>query len=379
MKDNLPVVWRAEPHTPAKHAILKRYLDAWIPILSRQSRRVKRANQEILFIDGFAGPGEYENGEPGSPVIALTTALQHSVDFPVPIRFLFIEEDKERFERLNSVLQKYKKQLENSKNVLMSPPEQGECDSILNEMLDEQQKRGTRFGPALAFLDQFGYSAVSMQLIQRILAFPQCEVFSYLDYHGMNRWIGDQSKAPSFDRAWGGGEWRGAINLPELDRREYLLSSYKDALRARATAKYVCNFSMFDKNDEPLYWLIFATNSLRGLEVMKTAMWKVDETGSFKFSDKDNPDQLRLLNEEFDQNWLADELARRLAGKTMTIADIKEFVFTETPCCLFKEALKTLELKKNPGIRVVNSPAKRRPGTFPEEDLKVQFREMGLF
>ena len=30
---------------------------------------------EILYIDGFAGPGEYEGGEAGSPIIALDTAL----------------------------------------------------------------------------------------------------------------------------------------------------------------------------------------------------------------------------------------------------------------------------------------------------------------
>ena len=39
-----------------------------MPILSRGSF------PEILYIDGFAGPGEYEGGEPGSPIIALETA-----------------------------------------------------------------------------------------------------------------------------------------------------------------------------------------------------------------------------------------------------------------------------------------------------------------
>jgi three-Cys-motif partner protein len=382
MKDDLPVVWHAEQHTLVKHAILKRYLDAWIPILSRQARRVKRANQEILFIDGFAGPGEYENGEPGSPVIALTAALQHSVDFPVPIRFLFIEGDQERFERLQIVLERYRKQLQESTAVRLSVPRQGECNAVLNEMLDQQERLGTHFGPALAFLDQFGYSAVSMQLIQRVLAFPQCEVFSYLDYHGMNRWIGDPSKAVSFDRAWGGSEWREAINLSESDRRVRLLGSYKNALRTRAKVKYVCDFSMFDKNNKPLYWLIFSTNNLRGLEEMKRAMWKADETGGFKFSDKNHPDQLTLLNQEFDQGWLAEELGRKFAGKTMTVAQVREFVLTETPCYLFKVALKSLELRKDPVIRVVACPEKRRPGTFPDPDLEnisIRFRDAGLF
>ena len=67
MSDNLPTVWPAEPHTLAKHAILKEYLKAWMPILSRQSARVHAPGREVLFVDGFAGPGRYSGGEPGSP------------------------------------------------------------------------------------------------------------------------------------------------------------------------------------------------------------------------------------------------------------------------------------------------------------------------
>ncbi len=50
---------------------LKRYLQAWMVILSQGKFR------EILYIDGFAGPGEYENGQVGSPIIALQNALNY--------------------------------------------------------------------------------------------------------------------------------------------------------------------------------------------------------------------------------------------------------------------------------------------------------------
>jgi three-Cys-motif partner protein len=63
--------WQLEPHTRAKHEILKRYLQAWMVILS-QGRF-----PEILYIDGFAGPGEYIGREAGSPTIALDTALSY--------------------------------------------------------------------------------------------------------------------------------------------------------------------------------------------------------------------------------------------------------------------------------------------------------------
>ena len=53
-----------------KHRVLRHYLNAWFPILAR-------FNKQILFIDGFSGPGEYEGGEEGSPLIALRTLREH--------------------------------------------------------------------------------------------------------------------------------------------------------------------------------------------------------------------------------------------------------------------------------------------------------------
>jgi three-Cys-motif partner protein len=375
MDNNSQTVWLVEPHTLAKHAILENYLKAWFPILTRQSRRVRQGSEEILFVDGFAGPGEYKGGEPGSPVIALKAALEHTVPFPVSVRFLFIEERADRFEHLQEVLSRYAHPIASSPKVILSPPQHGDCSSVLHQFLDDRENAGTRFGPAIAFLDQFGYSAVEMSLINRVLSYPQCEVFSYLDYRGMNRWISDQSKAPSFTRAWGGEEWREAIHLPGPDRRTHLIESYKQALRARGNAKYVWSFSMFDRNDSPLYWLVFSTNSLRGLEEMKRAMWNVDKTGAFKFSDSETPQQLKLLDDTFDQDWLAEELNHRLGGQEMTISRVKEYVLTQTPCYRFKRALEILETDPNPGLSVVSAPVTRRRGKFPDESIIVRFQK----
>jgi len=52
-------IWQIEPHTTAKHQILGRYLHAWFPILGR-------FNRKLVYVDGFAGPGCYLDGEPGS-------------------------------------------------------------------------------------------------------------------------------------------------------------------------------------------------------------------------------------------------------------------------------------------------------------------------
>lgn len=50
--------WALEPHTQAKHLILRRYLEAWLPIMATHNGR-------IVFVDGFAGPGRYVGREEG--------------------------------------------------------------------------------------------------------------------------------------------------------------------------------------------------------------------------------------------------------------------------------------------------------------------------
>ena len=82
---NVPeTLWHLERHTKAKHEILRRYLQAWFPIMGRWNGR-------ILYIDGFAGPGEYLEGEPGSPVIAINTAIEHGLKLNTELVFRFIE------------------------------------------------------------------------------------------------------------------------------------------------------------------------------------------------------------------------------------------------------------------------------------------------
>jgi len=277
------------------------------------------------------------------------------------------------------VLRRYRDRVERPRNIRLAQAYQGECDAILAQILNEHETHGTHFGPALAFLDQFGYAAVSMALVRRILAFPQCEVFLYLDYKDMNRFITDPSKASGFTRTYGGEEWRGAVELPESQRRVFLLEKYKESLRHRGNAKYVLAFSMFDPKGQLLYWLVFCTNHLRGLEEMKKAMWHVDGTGGFRFSDKDCPSQLRLLGEEFGQQWLAEELSEKLAGKTLAIKEIQEYVLTHSACYLFTKALRILETSAKRRIQILNALPGRRPGTYADDRIRVRFLKTGLF
>jgi three-Cys-motif partner protein len=370
MADTLPTIWDVTAHTLAKHQILDTYLKAWTPIMSSQSVRLGVSGTELLFVDGFAGPGRYGGGQDGSPILAIKSILSHSHDLKVPIRFLFIELDKERHGILRDAIKPYEEQAARSGRISSIRLKQGDCETVLNKMLDDLEKEKRKVGPALFFLDQSGYSDVSMELIRRIMSQPLCEVFFYLNWDHMNRFLVDQTKWPSLSMTFGGDDWRPVLSLEMTERPTFILQTYRTALKQKASIKYVWHFVMCDSNGKLLYWLFFCTNSLRGLEKMKKAMWRVDPTGGFRFSDKNNPSQLSLF-ENYTDNMLIEDLFTSLRGRKMTVAHVKEFVLTETPAYLYKNALNILE--KQNKLTVPNPPAGRRKGTFPDEYMNEMF------
>jgi hypothetical protein len=46
------------------------------------------------------------------------------------------------------------------------------------------------------------------------------------------------------------------------------------------------------------YYLFYGASHLKGLEKMKEAMWKVDPSGRFQFSDATDPAQMTLFGDE---------------------------------------------------------------------------------
>src|SRR2546425_7543157 len=94
-------IWSIDAHTRAKHEILRRYLQAWFPILATHHGRV-------IYVDGFSGPGRYEAGEPGSPLIALQVAIDHKDRLRGEVIFLFVDTRRDRVEHLKIELTKVK-------------------------------------------------------------------------------------------------------------------------------------------------------------------------------------------------------------------------------------------------------------------------------
>src|SRR5260370_37583290 len=121
-------LWPLEEHTKGKHLVLKSYLDAWIPKLGFWNGR-------MLFIDGFAGPGEYAGGEAGSPLIALRAFLNHPAKdrLKASIVFDFVEQDPARAAHLETLVELLRSQLPTSCSAEVSV---GAFDETMTGLLD---------------------------------------------------------------------------------------------------------------------------------------------------------------------------------------------------------------------------------------------------
>lgn len=364
MADPESTVYAADPHTKAKHQILEGYLTRWFIILSRQASNV-RSNRRLLYVDGFAGAGEYENKIPGSPLVAIRAAIgaAHST---VPIQIKLIEKRADRVKHLAKLIDDARSG-GLSASITIDDPIEGECEEKVLAMIDEEERMGRPLGPAFFFLDQFGYSSFSMSLVNRILKHDICEVFSYLNWNLLHPFMSDPTKRTGISRAFGGTEWEEVVSLHGQQKEDRFREIYVDALMHRGGAALVYPFAMRDDTNRVIYWLFFSTNNLRGLEEMKKAMWSVDRSGSFEFSDKFASSLGKLFSYGDDQ--LAADLHKTFAGKDVSVSDIERFVLVSTPAVNFKNALS--QLQRSGKIRPVSG--QKRKGEFSNPSTILHF------
>jgi len=357
-------IWDLDEHTQAKHEILKNYLGGWFPILARHSGR-------IVYIDGFAGPGVYSKGEEGSPIIALRTATQHLLKPHKwsELVFVFIEKDKKRAESLNYVIKEKFPEL--PKRITYSVITD-EFEPALHRIFDGLDSNDKKLAPTFAFIDPFGFSGFSMDLMKRLLSYDKCEVLITFMAGFIRRFL-DELREPVLDNLYGTQDWREIRNVKD-DKLPHLLKLYEDQLTECCEVKYTRSFEMISKHNQVLYFLIFATKHWLGLKLMKEAMWRVDKSGNFSFSDRLGRAQSFLMDYQEEQYWIPKAAKRVYAnfkGKTVRISDIEQFVVTETEYIFRKKILRYIE-KNNPSTIEVQLNRKRRKGSFPDDSI-IQF------
>ncbi len=326
-----PILWSLDDHTRAKHRVLRAYLDAWIPIMGQQSLRVRGFGDReprLLLVDGFAGPGRYAGGEPGSPLIMLEALVGHKA-LPklegVQFIYLFIEKDRRRVDNLKAEVER--QSLPDNVRVQI---EHGAFELTLRRILDEVAGADHRPVPTFAFIDPFGYAQASMSSAGRLLDFPRSEALFFLPLTHIARFVARGGQEQALTSLFDTDEWRRAIYLEGEERRLFLLDLFEQQLVAQGEVEYVWSFALRtrDGND---YRLIFATGHKRGLEMIKRAMWSVDPEAGTQYVARTHAGQEVLFQPTVDTTPLLAELRSAFAGQWFSVAQATEVTLLHTP------------------------------------------------
>lgn len=354
------VVWPLEPHTKGKHEVLRHYLKAWFPILGFTSGR-------ILFIDGFAGPGEYATGEKGSPLIALDVLSQHRARFKAEVKFVFIEEDPERAAHLGALLDTLKPTLPARCEVQVI---KGAFDATVSGVLDMLDAQRKTLAPAFVMVDPFGVSGTPMDVLQRILRNPKAELYVSFMYEAINRFKTTPEFEKHLDALFGTPDWRKGLDKTGTEKKDFFYGLYEGQLR-KAGAKHVLHFDLYEGN-RLVYAIFFATQHWLGSDRMKEAIWKVTP-GDFEFHGTRST-QLTLGLDTIDYRPLQTALQARFRGKGwVTIEAIQEFVGSDQTD-FHTGQLKTPVLvpMEDQGLIEVDSTTRKRKHKYPD-GTKLRF------
>ncbi|MFD8154472.1 MULTISPECIES: three-Cys-motif partner protein TcmP [unclassified Streptomyces] len=133
-----------------KHAILDSYV---VPFASKVGRYAP--DSRVVYLDGYAGPGRYEDGTPGSPALILDSAAR--IAGFRQLDCYFVERAPKNYQSLAALVS------EASAQGLAAQALKGHVEKHLGQILDRAAG-----APLFAFLDPFGLGLSFETLTQQI-------------------------------------------------------------------------------------------------------------------------------------------------------------------------------------------------------------------
>lgn len=253
-----------------KHFLLGDYLEGW-------AHKVASRWPQVAYVDGFSGPwqeaGEsFEDTSFGIALRALTRAKAswQSLGRTVQMKAYLVEKDKRAYEKLQA-------------SIALFPDI--EIKTYPGSFIDHAPtiRRDIPHGAfAFMFIDPKGW-AIDMERIKPLLDRPNSEVVFNFMFEFINRAASMQSPAlaASLDALIREPGWRAALDErhPEINeadhRKSVLVDAFARTLGRLGGYRFVAETTVLrPTKDRPLYSLVYATRSERGLEVFRASQVK---------------------------------------------------------------------------------------------------------
>ena len=302
-----------------KHDLIRDYLNGWFPKLTFGG-----ANR-VIYFDTHAGRGKHLQGQLGSPLVALTTLLNHGYRQGLlargEVRFIFLERDEDNLASLRRELERYQPL---PRNVFVETY-QGDCFSILEEVVSSFGG-GNRLAPSFLFCDPYGFS-IPGSVFRKFMRFPQVELFINVIWRELDMAVKQGDKpgmAERLDTVFDGPRWREAIVSSDFDERAQQCATLFGEI---AGAKWATPIRMLGDNRRTRYFLLHLSNHDAGRDLMKECMWKVCPEGGYYVLKRDDPKQQFLITREPDlaplRAWVLGKLSRGPRSWQALIADLR--------------------------------------------------------
>lgn len=374
LDDDDPDKWVLKEHTKVKHRLLRKYLVPWTRILSSQ-------NPRIHYFDGFAGRGAYEEGEPGSPLLAMDVADRHS-DLYDEFLCTFVEKNESNFNDLATTVDEKE---EFCSDKIKVHKHQNAFADVSREIIDGIDD-GNEIIPSFFFIDPFGYKAVPFEMISEIINLRSTgvEVFLTFMVRDIRRFLSSNGHEDSITSILGTDEWKDLREDQGVDNlEEEILKIYEKRLKEVAGAKYVWPFEMkLPEKRETVYYLVHVTNHFKGFKTMKDVMFNEGAEDQFAYLGPDHyaydSEQQTLFDmtggEDERVNDLKEYLDKELHGERMTFLEVMERTYQNTDLITkhYRKAIKKLADENR--AQIFNHPEEKK-GTHTGlgEDDKVEF------
>ena len=276
-------VWAQTPFPGVVHFNVQR---AYLKVVCQQQRMPEF---KIALVDGFAGGGKYEGGEEGSPLVLLQAVDEAeyrinclrnpTTQVDIRANHYFVEKNKDNYMYLRESIKKseYKSRLD--ENLFLFEGEfRQHLAKIVGHIKGVAPKGG---GGAIFFLDQKGYTDVSIQDIQYIRNhLPQSEVIVTIGIGWLIDFIGDEEKLRSTTSNIGISQYLDTNEIVEIKKerstewRSIVESRFSVAFKKATGYSFFVPFFIEPQYSHRGYWLLHLSSNVRAHNVMMQVIWE---------------------------------------------------------------------------------------------------------
>lgn len=311
----------ASEQSIVKATIVEKYFSAWARVITNVQKSHPTMPQKVAYIDLFAGPGRYKDGNISTPLRILTKVIEEQ---ELCNRLVAIFNDKDA-ESIKS-LEQHIRNIPGFDTLKYKP-------QISNEEVGEQMVKlfeSMRLIPTFFFVDPWGYKGLSLKLVNSVIKDWGCDCIFFFNYNRINMGLTNPAVKEHMDALFGSERAEKLrtrlIVLPPGLREMAIVEEISNALKEMG-GTYVLPFGFKNAiGNRTSHHLFFVCKNFKGYEIMKEIMAKESSkhdqgVPSFEYNpaDKEFPFLFELSRPLDD---LAEMLLKDFKGRELSMMDI---------------------------------------------------------